>query len=229
MDLLIGELSLRERIKEKSDLFGQTREKLGVTPAVGLAVLPRLHGGYTAGAISATSRKNGSISYTAPGFLYSADVAVLKPEEMDKVVMVPDYNLEHPYFVSVFQRAGHDGSTFEPRLLTCSDEILNGLYGHELAHWVDEFKELPPEISEGLDDVVAVSERDVNIQSSSEVRADLIAARYGLKREIIAKTDYMIECLSSYPRPKIDYGLFRTPLEVKVEMESRKGFVEKYS
>ncbi len=222
MDIRTGEEKLREKLKEKVNLFRRTRDILKVTPAVGLAVLPRVHIGFAAAAMPSSSKKNGKITYSAPGVMCSTHQEVLKPR--NRSVVLPDYSLEHNYLVSIFPVTPE--GNFEEQILNCPDEILTGFYAHEMAHWADDFVSIPTSISQGLNRIVNQSCSDSRIRCNFDVKIDLIAARHGFKEPILAKLDYMMERLNAYAENET---CARAALETKAEMESRKEFVIKYS
>ncbi|MBN2052680.1 hypothetical protein JW756_04205 [Candidatus Woesearchaeota archaeon] len=228
MDYLHGEIELRQRLKRKKALFFRTRDLLSVTPAVGLAVFPRLHNSYASGCIVKLMKNKRGVYFSMPSLL-DYETIYLKPEDKEKILVEPDFKFKDPRLISVFQWKGLSENRFEERLLSCADDVMIGLYGHELAHWVDSNKKMPDNFRKDLDKIVKSVTENQYFHCEDDVKVDLIAARYGLKKAVLAKIDYMIGCLSSYPSPGSKSFFARKPREVMIELERRKEAVKKYS
>ena len=229
MEFNVGKKGLIERLNRQKNLFIDTRKQMNVSPAVGLAVLPNLHGGFTSAAITTTSNSDGVISYTAPGFLGRPIPVNLDHSQHDQIIVPSNYSLPHPYFVSIYQRAGAEGDTFEERILSCPDSVLIGLFAHELGHWIKDVNQIPRNISQEISAAVKDASDPNYLNFFDEEEIDLLAAKLGFRPEILDKMEYMITCLSSYPLPQRNNGMQYTSEDLIEEIQDRRDFVLKYS
>ncbi|MBI4450384.1 M48 family metallopeptidase [Candidatus Woesearchaeota archaeon] len=236
---------LVQRLEEYRERFYEVRDAFHLSDAVGFASLPGAHGAYTAGALPGVRKTDqGTIAYMAVcGF--ETGEAILSRRQSGRLIVPPNWGQKDTRVVSIYQRTGPwDGAIFEPRILHVPNAVLDGIVAHELAHIIEAADRIPVEIRRTLrrkrHNLVAAIKREEreelrgrDIQSewaymNGEDDIDVIASLFGFTTGVIAKLEYMIDCVGSYKGPAED-GLFVTPTRVARQLAYRRTQVQRYA
>lgn len=235
--------TLSERLKGLTSDFLQIRETMGIEDSVGFGFLPESHGVYSLGMLVDLKRgESGQLLYPAGGFGgFLPKYIPLTPEETSKIIIMPDIKAEQPFVVSVYQRKGwKENREIDEALLDASDDIYRGVIAHEIAHvfegridaptWIEEIREARnKDMTETLN-YPDWAKRLEDFDSSGEGAIDVIASRFGFKKEILEKLNYMIRCLGTYQgADDYDYSVFKSPGNAIRELRARIKEVERYS
>ena len=242
---------LIERLRKYQGTFRQIRSRFGLDDGIGFGSLPNAHSVYSLGMLVDVfrSRTNNLGYFDNQGL--NSEAVILPEDQSARVLVYPDTSKERPHVVSVYQKKGWwDGISFEPRVMSVPDLVLDGVVAHELSHWVKEYGELPERVQE----VLKQREHDFiqlchdaskhakrfrretyfdfmnqhHISTNGEADIEIIASLYGFREAVIAKIDYVIGCLRTYTGPD-EHPQLVTPKQAIEQMEFRKKEVQRYS
>lgn len=207
--------ALLAKLKSFRPTFLDIRSSLGLGSEVGFGFIPSVHGAYTVGALPFLEKHEKGPErkrWYRPvlGHLLAVDYVPMTRADRDRIIIMPDTKTSKPRVVSIYQRKGYaENVAVEERLLTAPNEVIEGVIAHELTHMIRRRTRITR----------ALRQRGI---MDEEAEIDVTAAVLGYKQQILAKINYMIDCLRTYEgADRRGYSLFRTPGEIIQEMESR--------
>jgi cation transport regulator ChaB len=228
------------------------RNRFQLDDEIGFGSLPQAHSVYSLGMlVGVYQATNGVIVYSDSRGLFR-EYVVLPENERERVIISPDFRNKKPHILSIYQKKGwwDNGNDFESKVLTVSNQVLSGVAAHEFSEYLKEYGTLPQEIR----DVLRKKEDDFknlcneasayarksgkkddwskfmdkhHVSTNGEDDIDVIAGLFGFREEVLAKIDYVIECLKNYMGPRKDFQKI-TPSEAIAQLKFRREQVIKY-
>jgi len=220
-------------LKQKADLFKEVREKFHIGDDLGLVSVPEYHE-YNIGQVSKILLKDGKDYTKYQGVFGGTILLEIKPE---RIVVRPVYKNDEAYVVSIYFSPGVveniRGFTLDEKFLLAPDEIIKGLFAHECAEYLLNFKKesIPSEMLAILEEKMQREEfTDQNWAAilsglQEQCSADSLACLFGYKEEIIAYLEFnkkRIQEQEDFPG-----GLYRPPRRKVEELQTRIDFIKK--
>jgi len=234
--------ALSERLRGLTSDFLQIREAMGMGNNVGFGFLPECHSVYSLGILVGLKRDlSGQLLYPGESFGgFLPKYIPFTPDDASRMTIMPVLNAEPPYIVSIYQRKGwKEGLEIEEALLEATNGVYRGAIAHEITHMFE--RGVNPPV--WLEEVREARNRDMNealnypdwpdrldeFDFSGEGVIDIIASRFGFKKEILEKLNYMIRCVSNYEGAGDFDSVLKTPGRALLELRARIKEVERYS
>jgi hypothetical protein len=233
--------NLLTKLKPLTPRFLAIRDSMGLGTEVGFGFLPYSHSVYSMGQLPLLEKdpKDGKLLYPVPN-IFGVNYTPLTYEDRKQIVVMPDDQTPTPRIVSIYQRKGWDArGVVEEKLLTAPDEVIEGIIAHEMSHLIRDKTEKPEFVTR----FIKQREREIDIlalnhdrrlweqfDETNEAEIDVIASMFGYKHQILAKIDYVIDCLRTYKGANdTSYSLFKSAGSAIEVMQIRAKEVKRYS
>lgn len=220
------------RLRTLEPTFLDIKRRMGVKDEIGLGVIPETHGTYSLGQLMPAQQEGETTYYETQDFFFGHERRTANPE----FIIVRPGNSETSSLVSIFQRKGlFEKGEIEERLLKAPDSVFEGALAHELGHDVERKTQRSDFV-----DAYLIKERsdraalginvDIFDPDVLEANIDVIAALFGYKTQVLAKLEYMIQCLKTYKGADDTIrGGFKTAGRAIEECQERIAKVQRYA
>jgi hypothetical protein len=219
MSIALSELEFTNRLEKRLTslvpTFLEMRRSFGIGENVGLGIIPELHHPFSLGVLPLVEVTDQGIVVPSKNSLFGPlDRRLVSAS--DRVVLEPKKGEDTSHLVSIYQVGYQNHEHIRDYLLTADDSVYKGLMAHELTH-VLEIAQSPLftgyRNSRQANIMAMIEERKLyqargekypvdifaEYDLSNEGVIDVLASRFGYKKEVLSKLNHVINTLSFYP------------------------------